>query len=340
MSIYNYILSLLMAWCFFGCAKEEIGPQYPSDNLLYGNKVLVLNEGNFGWGNAEISAYYPDHFKISNGLYASINSGSLGDVCQSGVRFQDEYLIVVNNSGKIAVLDTASLQLKREISGLTSPRHLNMLSSSKAYVSDLYGDAITVINPLTGQISGSITAPGWTEQMVEAGGNVYCSLPNNSSLLRIDTSNNTMLDTVYVGEHPGSLVKDQNGMLWVLCSGSSGPAQIVQLNPATNTVLRTLVFDASDSPSSLRINGVGDRLYYLNDAVYELSILSVALPVSPLINSEGRNYYGLGVHPSTNEIYVTDARDYIQPGIVFRYTQSGIFIDSADTGIIPQGIIF
>ncbi|MEZ5068343.1 MAG: hypothetical protein R2847_07535 [Bacteroidia bacterium] len=41
-------------------------------------------------------------------------------------------------------------------------------------------------------------------------------------------------------------------------------------------------------------------------------------PVDAFINGSANLFYGL-VHPLLNEVYVADAVDYIQQGVVYRY---------------------
>lgn len=325
----------------FSCKKEEIGPQYASDPLFAGEKVLLLNEGNFGWGNAEISAYDPNNNTIANNLYASTNGGALGDVAQSGIRRNDRYYLILNNSGKLISLDTTSLDFKGEITGLTSPRYLLPLSDNKAYVTDLFSSSVHVVDLSQMTVTGEILFLSWLERMVVANGDVYCTRPTGGSLVRIDTASNAIIDTIAVGTAPTSMVKDRNGMIWTLCAGSSSaPPSLVQLDPVSNTVLRSLEFNPTSSPSSLRINGPGDRLFYLDQGVFTMPVVATQLDTVPMISGFGQNLYGMNVNPSTGEIYVTDAKDFIQPGTLFRFSQVGNLIDSVSAGIIPQAIIF
>jgi DNA-binding beta-propeller fold protein YncE len=335
------LIIITVCLLFVTCKKQEIGPQHQTDPLFSGEKVLILNEGNFGWGNASISAYSPDDFNIANGVFSSVNSSSLGDVVQSGVRWNAEYLIVVNNSGKVISLDTGTLDINAEITGLTSPRYILPLNGSRAYVTDLFSSSISIINLLDYSISSVVPVDGWVEEMQVANGEVYATRPLNSSLLRIDTSSNAVIDSVNIGLAPTSIVKDQNELLWVLCAGSvSTPASIVKFNPISNTIISTFSFALGESPSQLKINGAGDQLYYLNDGLFSLSISALELDVNALASGFGNTLYGLAIHPITNEVYVTDAEDFIQPGDLFRLTSGGALIDSVKAGIIPQAIIF
>ena len=59
------------------------------------------------------------------------------------------------------------------------------------------------------------------------------------------------------------------------------------------------------------------------------------LPVKPLIKSRSTKYYGLTVAPVSSEVYVGDAIDYQQQGIIYRYTSGGDLIDSFYVGVTP-----
>ena len=50
--------------------------------------------------------------------------------------------------------------------------------------------------------------------------------------------------------------------------------------------------------------------------------------------------YGIGVNPRNGEIYVADAVDYAQAGVVRRYSDDGTLIDQFRVGINPNGFAF
>ncbi|MFR9584386.1 MAG: hypothetical protein SNG60_09005 [Rikenellaceae bacterium] len=50
--------------------------------------------------------------------------------------------------------------------------------------------------------------------------------------------------------------------------------------------------------------------------------------------------YGIAVNPETNEIFITDAKDYITPGKIHCYSPEGVLKWSATTGDIPAHIAF
>ena len=51
-------------------------------------------------------------------------------------------LVVVNNSGKVEVVDSSDLLSKSTITGFQSPREINQINTDFAYVTDLYSNSI------------------------------------------------------------------------------------------------------------------------------------------------------------------------------------------------------
>ena len=66
-----------------------------------------------------------------------------------------------------------------------------------------------------------------------------------------------------------------------------------------------------------------------------MSVKDESLPQKPFIESRDTKYYALGVCPFNSDIYVADAIDWQQKGIVYRYSPSGKLIDEFRTGISP-----
>ena len=232
---------------------------------------------------------------------------------------------------------------KGAIIGLTSPRYFLGISNSKAYVSDLYSDVISVVNPSTLQITGTIPVSDWTEQMILHDQEAYVTQKGNNQVLVIDVNTNIIIDSIMVGREPNSLVIDVFGNLWVLCSGGVNEAlpELVQINTSTHSVMNSFLFNSiSESPNSLGIDGSGTNLYYLNSSLFKHSISATALINSPFISSGNSVYYGFGINPYNNEIYLADAIDYVQAGKVYRYDISATLIDSFAVGIIPQDFTF
>ena len=342
----NKVFYILLLLLFFSCKKKEVGPQCPSCKEVVEVKtkeVLIACEGNFGWGNASISKYDPIEKNVTNAVFSSVNGYSLGDVAQSMELINGDLYVVVNNSGKIEVLDTATDAVKQTISGLTSPRYIEPVSLSKAYISDLYANKVSILDLSTHQVTGTINTGGWTENMVLFNDKVYITRPDSNFVLIADPTTDQITDTLVLSTGPNSLVVDKNNHLWVLCDGGinkSLPA-LYEIDPNDNSILKSLLFsDINNSPGKLIINSQKGQLFYLNGNMYSLSIDETTLPQTPKIEVSGVNFYGLGIDPNNNNIYLTDPKDYIQKGLVYRYDSLSSLLDTFSTGIIPQAFWF
>ena len=334
---------------FFGCKKEEIGPQClnceetPISNTS-STDVLIINEGTFGWTNASITLYNKSNNNVNQNVFKNSNNGTnLGDVAQSFLQINDKGYIIVNNSNKVEVVKMVDFKSVATITGFNSPRYMLKINNSKAYVTDLYSNSIQIVNLNSNTISGNIAVPGWTEQLLLHNDTAYvCDMKNNNILI-INTFTDVLVDSIKVGISPNSLVLDKNNQLWVLCSGGFNEenARLIQINPTDRSLVQTFTFsNINHSPGSLNINNNKDNLYFINNSVYQMSVTSNSLPSTPIVTNSGNLFYGLGIDPTNNDIYVADAIDYVQNGIVFRYSASGSLIHQFTAGIIPGSFWF
>ena len=168
------ILTILLA----GCMKDDQWMENQREDLsgqLTDGGLFIVNEGNFMYGNATLSFYNPDTKEVQNDLFFNVNGLPLGDVAQSMYLFNNKGYIVVNNSGRIYIIDIQTGKYTGKITGLVSPRYIHFISEQKAYITDLYASAITVFDPTTNQITGSIPTVGHasTENMIQYGNILY-----------------------------------------------------------------------------------------------------------------------------------------------------------------------
>ena len=346
MSKFSSYIFIVFVLGFASCKKQEIGPQCPTcvdENITVKyDDVLIGCEGNFGWGNASISLFNPTNNSITNTVFQNINGYALGDVLQSMTEYNGHLFVVVNNSGKIEVLDTATYQKTATISGLTSPRYFCGINNSKAYVSDLFSNQIAILDLGSNAVIGSINTGGWTEEMLLVNDKVYVCRPDTNFILQINATTNTIEDTIILAKGPSSLVLDSDNKLWALSSGGINDelGELNQIDPSTNNIIQKMVFsDISNSPNNLKISPDGETIYYLNNGVNQLSIYASSLPTTSIISQNGALFYGLGISP-TNDVYVSDAVDYVQAGIVYRYDSTASLVHQFSVGIIPQGFWF
>lgn len=343
------VLLMVIIISFSSCQKEEFGPQCKNcDETPITNTsstdVLIINEGTFGWNNASVTLYNKNTHNTHQNVFKNANNGlNLGDVAQSFLQIGTKGYVVVNNSNKIEVVSMSNFTSITTITGFNSPRYMLPINANKAYVSDLYSNSIQVVDLNTNSISKNIAVSGWTEQMVMHNDTAYICDMTNNNILVVNTTTDVLIDSIKVGKSPNSIVLDKNNQIWVLCSGGFNVEnpKLIQFNPSNRSIAQTLIFtNINESPSNLTLNGTKDMLYFLNNHVYQLPIASSNLPSSAIINSSSNIFYGLGIDPTNNDIYVADAVDYVQNGIVYRYSSAGSLIHQFNTGVIPGNFWF
>ena len=342
------LLALLPA---FGIVTScmDYGARAPEKIGADGRGLFITNEGNFMYGNASLSYYDIDSMRVENEVFRRTNTIKLGDVAQSMAIRNGLGYVVVNNSGVIFVIDLDTFELKGMIEGLLSPRYIHFLSDEKAYVTDLYAWHITIINPKTFEITGRIDVkiPGKnqpsTEQMVQYDKYVFTNCWSyQNRILVIDTETDTVCDEITVGIQPTSLVMDKYNKIWTVTDGGyegspyghEAPS-LYCIDAATRKVEKQFKFKFGDWPSEVQLNGTRDTLYFINKAIWRLPVTATNFPVKPFVPYQNTLYYGLTVNPCNAEVYVADAIDYVQDGVILRYSREGELLDEFYVGLIP-----
>ena len=333
-----------------GCMKDnEWVKNHQNINLLT-KGVFIINEGNFMYGNSTLSFYNPQTRSVQNDIFYNVNGLPLGDVAQSMVIHNNLGYIVINNSGKIYVIDTSNGKYVGKITGLTSPRYIQFANNEKAYITDLYAGKITIANPVTLKITGEIRTPGHlsTEQLVLWDDFLFVSCWSfDNTILVIDTRTDLVVDSIKTGKQPGGLVLDKFNKIWTLCDGgwvkngvSARAPMLQQIDPVNRTVEKSFPLTSDNAPSRLVINSAGDSLLFINNGVWKQSVTQPTLNDQPFLTTGTHLYYSLAVDPVTSELYLSDAIDYQQQGVIYRYSALGAKIDSFKTGIIPGSFCF
>ncbi|MEQ8909681.1 MAG: hypothetical protein RIC95_10845 [Vicingaceae bacterium] len=334
-----FCLVLMVVAC-----KEQDEPEPLAVEEVQAANVIVLNEGNFQWANASLSLYNEESRKVDNKVFQKNNNNlPLGDVVQSMVQIGDLGYFVINNSNKIRVLNLNTFRSEGAIENLNSPRYILPISAQKAYVSDLHEDKIYVVDLSSQSILKTIPTQGWTEEMVLLGDKAFVCQMDSNEVLVFDTKKDSLLQRISTYTSPQYIEVDVNQDVWVSCSGSSNSLAALQKIDANQLqVVRTMAAqNTNESIGEIELSPQKNKLYYLTEkGMNQLSVTDSILPTQPWIASAGRNLYGLSVNPQNGEIYLCDAIDFQQEGVVYRYGENGSLIDQFQVGIIPGDVYF
>jgi hypothetical protein len=328
--------------------------------------LFIVNEGNFMYSNASLSYYNPTDKENINNIFYNTNALPLGDVAQSMTINDSLGYIVINNSGKIYVINVNTFKYIGKITELISPRYIHIINQHKAYVTDIYAKKITIVDPLTYSHIGEIDVNNnetqfyqhSTEQIVSSGTKVFVSCWSyDNKILVIDSQMDELTDSIEVTKQPNSMVIDKNNKLWVLSDGGSAGSSYGQVNATLTKIdIASLkvekvfeFYNINASPTDLCINASKDTIFYLygvlgelnsQNGVHKMCINNSSLPQDAFIESNSKLFYSLIVDPDNSEIYVSDVVDYVQNGKTYRYSSEGSLIDSFNVGIVPGSFCF
>jgi hypothetical protein len=324
----------------------------PPGNSTYLNGIFVVNEGNYNWGNASLS-FISNDSSVEQDVFKTHNDRSLGDVAESMTAFDSKGYILVNNSNKVEVVSLKDLTSVKSMSGFYSPRFIAIIDSTKAYVTNMQG-YISVIDLTTLSIKKSIHTGTWTESLIRFNTSLFVSsiglvgnptAQRNASILVVDIKSDLIVDSIKTGKEPISMVMDKKDKIWVLCDGGYDQYEaptLLRIDPILRIVEKTFSFPNSNAtPSRLCINSLRDTLYFLDNGVYQMPVSSAAIPSSPVIPANEHLFYGLGIQPASGNIFVSDAKDYVQNGTVYQYNQvTGSLLHTFPAGRIPGSFCF
>jgi YVTN family beta-propeller protein len=339
--------TLLLASC--ESKNDDVTPTPTND----GNNVFVTNEGVFRSANASVTYYNKATKALTADIFRGVNGRALGDVVQSMTVSGSTGYLVVNNSNKMEVVSLPGFKSVATIGSLEQPRYFVSADNTKGYVTEWVSATVgrvSIIDLANNVKTGTLPTGRNPEKPLIFNNLIYVPNSDENTLTVIDATQDRVVNTITVGDGPSSLAVDNDGYIWVLCSGitrygsapdylvlSSTPGALVRFSPRTPTVRTTYPFAAGSSPSKLRLSPTGLQLYYSLDAgEYRMDITATSLPTTPLIR---RSFYGFDIDPKDNTLYGCVA-SFSGNSQTYRYRTDGTLIDSLTTGIGSNGVTF
>lgn len=321
------------------CKKEENLPPASFPKIQRGQMLLVCSEGNFRWNNSETGLLNIQTGEANWKAFSQKNQRPLGDVLQSAAFWDGKLWLVVNNSGRLEGLNPDDFTLKESISGMNSPRFLQPVSGEKAYVSDLYANALWIVKRGGSRPAGSIAMPGWTEEMIFAGDKLWVLCRSKPLLLGINPLNDQIEDSLQLPGNGSSMAMGPEGKIWLGYekNGASPPGVLLIQPEGQLTILQQSTDVNLPAPDRLVSSATGDTLYFLNAGLCRMAagnteIFRYSLPSG--------NWYGLGLDRLRQEIWISDVKDYQQESRILRLDAGGNQLQEYRGGIISSRFYF
>jgi YVTN family beta-propeller protein len=337
----------VMSFTLTSCDEEENKPKG-----AYENGVFVVNEGNFLDADGTVSHINITNGEVSNDLFGAINSGrALGDVVQSMTVEGDFAYVVVNNSNKVEVVNANTFEASYTLAGLKLPRYVTTVGN-RGYVTEWVSftdkGRVSVVDLDNQTVTGTIVTDYGAEHIIEAGGKLFVSNNFTNTVSVINPSTQQVVATLEVGDAPGIFVTDRQDKLWVICGGGYdsnfnplNDGKLVQIDVATHAVIKTIDLHVN-VPAKLAVNKAGNQLfYYKGKSVYRVNTTDTAAPAAALFTEAAAvSFYGIGIDPETDILYVADAKAFQGNGTVFSYSTAGSAIGTFTVGRGPNSFVF
>ncbi len=320
--------------------------------------LYVLNEGNMNQNKSSL-----DYLDLHSGLFTrnvfeaynpEITKG-LGDVGNDIQIYGGKMYIVVNNSNKVEVVDPSTVTRIKQLD-VWQCRYV-VFYKDHAYITS-NGNYISVIDTTTLTETARIPTGRNPEQMAIVGNKLYVansggySPPNYErtvSVINLDTRQE--LKRIDVAINLDRLALDPYGDLYVTSRGDyyTVPSRMYVIDTHADTVKKRFDFAASNITIHKDIAYIyavaWSYITHSNTISYaKIDVKADTLLPSSFITDGTEKHivipYGILVDPDTEDVYVSDALDYLSPGILYCFDKNGKKKWSVETGDIPGHFVF
>jgi DNA-binding beta-propeller fold protein YncE len=334
------------------CVKDKPGA---SNSIITTNGILVLCEGQFSAGNASVYRIDPATGASNGDLYKAANGTVSGDVLQSMALSGSSYWMLLNNSGRISVVDSHTFK-QTAVIPVRYPRYMLQVSATLAYVSTLYSNKLFVVNTQHYTVVDSVLLPdGNPEGMCMYNNYLFVATWDTASnaIWKINTTTNIVEQRIGIaGFAPHDILLDAEQKLWVLSGNAvkGRRAAFTRVDPSTGTTLGQWMFDEGVEPIKPVLSPQRDSIYFIEvnftggttaNGIYKASLTHFGIPMLPFLPAVQYQYFwSLGIHPATGNIFVGDPKGFNQAGQVFEYSRGGVLLQSYKVGVGPCGFLF
>ena len=349
--------------------SEEIIELTPPEDTGGYKGFYLLNEGNMGSNKSTLDYYNFNTATYSRNIYAEKNPEvpkELGDVGNDVQIYGSKLYAVINVSNKIEVMDA---QTAKRIGQIEIPncRYIQF-DGPYAYVTSYAGPVeinpdytqlgfVAKVDTATLQVVDKCLVGFQPDELAITGGKIYVA--NSGGYMGAGSTDNyertvSVIDIASFTEEKRIDVEynlhriraDQRGNLWVSSRGDYKelPSRLFYIDTQ-----KQMVTDTLDVPVSC-CHMVGDSLYvcsvswsyinYSNTITYAIVNTKTHKVITRNFITDGTEKeieipYGVMVHEASGDIFVTDAGNYVTPGMLYCFNRDGKKKWNVRTGDIP-----
>lgn len=348
--------------------SEEIEVEKPQEIIGY-KGFYLLNEGNMGMNKSTLDFFDFETGKYIRNIYAERNPEvpkEMGDVGNDLAIYGSKLYAVINVSNKVEVMDAETTKRIGQVeipncrfikfhdkyayvTSYAGPVEINPDYQQKGFVAKVDTATLEVVDRcIVGFQPDELEIVDGKIYVANSGG--YMGVGNSEGYERtvsvIDIESFEEMKRIDVAINLEMIRADSRGNLWVSSRGDyyNEPSKLFIIDTDKDKVTDTI----SVAASSMWMDG--NSLYVISSSfsyitmgwVKNFSIIDtksrkviVENFITDGTDDDMEMPYGIMVHPETKDIYVTDAGNYVTPGVLYCFDKNGKKKWDVRTGDIP-----
>ncbi|MGN0232453.1 MAG: YncE family protein [Muribaculaceae bacterium] len=340
-------------------------PEYTSIGGFY-----LLNEGNMGSNKCTLDYYDYSTGVYTRNIYGNANPSvpkELGDVGNDIDIYGSRLYAVVNCSNKVEVMDVATTRRIGQIdipncryikfydgyayvTSYAGPVEINPDYEQLGYVAKVDTAMLEVVDRcIVGFQPDELDIADGKIFVANSGGYMVPNYENTVSVIDIATFREVERIEVAINLH--RVICDSRGQLWISSRGDY--YEEASKLYCYDIRKRRMVAELDVPVSNMHLDG--DSLYIVSTGWSYITMqneVSYAIVDTRRLEKVCDNFitdgtdkdikipYGIAVNPITKDIYVTDARNYVNPGYLYCFGSDGMQKWKVRTGDIPAHFVF